>query len=300
MFDPELLRTLAAVVAEGTFDGAARALHVTPSAVSQRVKALEQQVGGVVVQRTRPCRPTAAGEVLVRLAGEVELLGRDALAQLEAVGVTAGAATTGQRVSVAVNADSLSTWFPSALVDLPGNPLVEVHREDQDLSAQLLRDGTVTAAVTAERTAVQGCRVQPLGAMRYLALVAPGTVDRWFSGPLAESLAAAPAVAFNRADALQHRFARELVGADVPLRTHRVPEQNAFVALLEAGLGWGMVPEQAARDALTAGRLVELAPGRWLDVPLYWQHWRLRTPTLDALTQRVLEAARVLRPAVRA
>lgn len=297
-FDPELLRTLAAVVDEGSFDAAARTLHVTPSAVSQRVKALEQQVGGVVVRRTRPCLPTPAGEVLVRLAGQVDVLHRDAVAELGAV---AGPQPDGRRrLAVAVNADSLSTWFPAALVGLPDDVLLDLRREDQDLSAQLLRDGTVAAAVTAERRAVQGCRVRPLGAMRYVALATPDVRDRWFGGAaagpthLAAAFAHVRAVAFNRADGLQHAFVRSLVGAPPVLPLHYAPEQGAFVALLRAGLGWGMVPEQAAADEVASGALVDLAPGRRLDVPLYWQHWALRTPTLDDLTERVLDAARVL------
>ncbi len=293
-WDAEHLRTLAAIVDEGSFEAAARSLHVTASAVSQRIRALEQQVGTVVVQRTRPCRPTAAGEVLVRLAGQVELLGRDATAELGAV---AGEQPGGRRrIAVAVNADSLSTWFPAALTGLPDDVLVDLRREDQDLSAQLLREGTVTAAVTAERRAVQGCRVRALGAMRYRALAAPAFRDAWFGRATdAAAFAQAPAVAFNRADALQHGFVRRLAGSVPVLPVHYAPEQGAFVALLRAGLGWGMVPEQAAAPALADGSLVEVAPGKVLDVPLYWQHWALRTPTLDDLTERVLVAARVLR-----
>ncbi|MDC7120698.1 LysR family transcriptional regulator ArgP [Cellulomonas fimi] len=297
-FDAEHLRTLATVVDEGSFDAAARALHVTPSAVSQRIRALEQQVGGVVVQRTRPCRPTAAGEVLVRLAGQVDVLARDALAELGAV---AGAQPGGRRrLAVAVNADSLSTWFPAALAGLPDDVLVDLRREDQDLSAQLLRDGTVAAAVTAERHAVQGCRVRALGSMRYVALAAPAVRDRWFADPdpspraLADALGHVPAVAFNRADGLQHAFAHQMTRERPALPLHYAPEQGAFVALLRAGLGWGMVPEQAAAAERDAGALVDVAPGRWLDVPLFWQHWALRTPTLDDLTARVLAAARAL------
>lgn len=295
--DSEQLRTLAAVVAEGSFDAAAQALHLTPSAVSQRIKALEQQVGGVVVRRTRPCLPTPAGEVLVRLAGQVDLLTRDALAELGADADTGVApdALGRRRVAVAVNADSLSTWFPAALADLPPDLLLDLRREDQDLSATLLRDGTVAAAVTAEERAVQGCRVRPLGAMRYLAVAAPHARAGWFPAGLdAASVARAPALAFNRADGLQHAFVRQVLGDVPPLPVHYAPEQGAFVALVQAGLGWGMVPEQAAAGPLADGSLVELEPGRWLDVPLFWQHWSLRTPTLDDLTARVVAAARVL------
>jgi len=301
-FDHDQLDALAAVVHEGSFDAAAQRLHVTPSAVSQRVKALEQQVGRVLVLRTRPCRATEDGEVLVRLAGQIDVLGRDALGQLvpspgSARPVPSAAAM--RRLPVAVNDDSMSTWFPDAVADLPADVLLDLRREDQDLSAGLLRDGTVMAAVTADPRAVQGCRVRRLGAMRYLAVSSPDYRARWFgSGLRAEAFAAAPLLAFNREDGLQERFVAAVVGrrSAAPF-VHYVPSQGAFVRLVEAGIGWGMVPAAAAADGLARGSLVELRAGRHLDVPLYWQHWALRTPTLDDLTDRVVRAAAAaLRP----
>lgn len=298
-FDADQLSALAAVVHEGSFDAAARRLHVTPSAVSQRIKALEQQVGRVLVLRTRPCRPTEDGEVLVRLAGQVELLGRDAMGLLVPAPGGSRARPATRRLPVAVNDDSMSTWFPAAVADLPADVLLDLRREDQDLSADLLRDGTVMAAVTADPRAVQGCRVRRLGAMRYLAVAAPDRRERWFADGLgAEAFAAAPLLAFNREDGLQERFVASVVGRrTVTPRVHYVPSQSAFVGLVEAGLGWGMVPEVAAAERIAAGALVEIRAGRHLDVPLYWQHWALRTPTLDDLTERVVQAASAaLRP----
>ncbi|MBT0994355.1 LysR family transcriptional regulator ArgP [Cellulomonas sp. DKR-3] len=294
-FDGDQLRALAAVLDEGSFEAAAARLHVTPSAVSQRVRALEQRAGRVLVVRSRPCRATEPGTVLARLAGQVALLERDAAADLAGAagdGAAGAAPPALTRVAVAVNADSLSSWFPAALVGLPDGVVVDVRREDQDRTAELLRDGTVTAAVTADARAVQGCRVRSLGSMRYLALASPGFVARWFAGgTTAAALERAPVLAFNRADALQHRFAERLVGRAVRPPVHHVPSNDAFVALLRAGLAWGMASEQVAAEALAAGTLVELVPGQVLDVPLHWQHWALRTPTLDDLTARVTRAA---------
>ncbi len=294
--DGAQLAALAAVVELGSFEAAARALHVTPSAVSQRVKALERRCGQVLVRRARPCRATAAGQALVRLAGQVSLLETEALRTVDPA--TAGTVT----LAVAVNADSLSTWFPAALADLPDGVVVDLRREDQDHSAGLLRDGDVMAAVTADGRAVQGCRSVPLGAMRYVAVASPEHAERWWgtgAGPRAGRpgfdvgrLAAAPMVSFNRKDGLQARFLREVAGRRVSPPEHLVPSNAAFVAVVRAGLGWGMVPSSAAHDDLRAGRLVELVPGRHLDVPLHWQHWRLDAPALGDLTDRVVEAAR--------
>lgn len=295
-FAPDQLAALAAVVDEGTFDRAATRLGVTPSAVSQRVRALEQAVGQVLVARSRPVRATDAGTVLVRLAGEVGLLTQDAWAALDPT--PPGAVGARQRITLAVNADSLATWFPAALVDLPENLVVDVRRADQDATAELLRSGTVIAAVTADAEAVQGCRSQPLGAMRYRAMAVPALRERWFaSGVDAASLGRAPVVAFAPDDLLQHRFAAAVAGHDgeraiASTVVHHVPSTAAFAAAVEAGLGWGMLPEQDAQHRADAGRLVDLDAAHPLDVPLHWQRWSVRTPTLDELTRRVVAAAR--------
>ncbi|MBO9554190.1 LysR family transcriptional regulator ArgP [Cellulomonas sp.] len=308
-FDPDQLAALAAVVDEGTFEGAARRLHVTPSAVSQRIRALEQAVGQVLVRRSRPVAATPAGEQVVRLASQVALLAADTWTALRATGGSDERAGP-RRLPVAVNADSLATWFPAALRDLPDGVVVDVRRADQDATAAMLRDGTVLAAVTADSSPVQGCRVSPLGAMRYRAMAARAFAGRWFGdGVDARAFAVAPVVVFGPDDALQHRFAALAAGtrqrgagedddaagllAGAPV--HRVPSTAGFVAVLAAGVGWGMVPEQEADAHAAAGTLVDLAPGTWLDVPLYWQRWSVRTPTLDDLTTRVVEASRALR-----
>lgn len=285
--DPVQLATFQAVIEHGTFDAAARVLHVTPSAVSQRIKALEQVVGQVLVRRARPCMPTAAGRPLVRLGGQVALLEDEALDA--ARGALSGHART--RVAVVVNADSLAGWFLPALAALP-DVVFDLHTDDEGHTAELLRAGTVMAAVTTERVAVQGCRVQRLGAMRYLAVAAPAIHTAWFAGrDPAAAFATTPMIRFNRKDTLQHRFARTITRRDVDPPTHFVPASASFTEAIRLGLGWGLVPEGVARADITAGRLVELAGGHHLDVPLYWQYWRLESTALSALTAAVRAAA---------
>ena len=275
--DAVQLATFQAVIDEGSFEAAARALHVTPSAVSQRIKALEQSVGQVLVRRAKPCEPTTAGQALVRYAGQVALLEREALDALRG--------GLGTRVSVVVNADSLHTWFLSALARVPAGLRLsfDLHQDDQDYTADLLRAGTAMAAVTAQHVAVQGCRVERLGAMRYLAVAAPeaGSVD--FAGT--------PMIVLNRKDRLQHRFLASLTRRHLDPPIHYVPAAAAFVEAIRLGLGWGLVPEQIARPDIAAGRVVDLTPGRYLDVPLYWQFWRMESAVLAALTTAVREAA---------
>lgn len=295
--DSTQLRTLVTVVAEGSFEAAARRLHVTPSAVSQRIKALEESVGQVLVRRQRPCEATEAGRPLLRLAGQLALLEREALT--EARGALGGEPGR-TRIAVVVNADSLATWFPAVLARLPAEPELcfDLRQDDQDHSAELLRAGTVMAAVTAERDPVQGGRVRPLGAMRYRALAAPPVVDRYFADGLTPAtLAAAPVVIFDRKDRLQHRFLRTVTGRDLDPPGHYVPSVPAFSAAIRLGLGWGLVPEQIAEADVAAGNCVDLAPGRVVDVPLYWQHWHLDSRLLTALTAAVCAvAAETLRP----
>jgi LysR family transcriptional regulator, chromosome initiation inhibitor len=286
--DAQQLATLDAVVREGSFELAARALRVTPSAVSQRVKALEQSVGQVLVRRARPCRATAAGEPLLRLAGQVALLEREAIGA--ARGPVGGSRV---RATVVVNADSLFTWFLPALTALPADlALFDLREDDQDHTAELLRDGTAMAAVTSLDAPVQGCRSVRLGTMRYLAMAAPSGVDRWFArGAGAAGFAAAPMLVLNRKDQLQHRFLRAVARRRLDPPVHYVPSAWGFVQAVRLGLGWGLVPEQVARADLDAGTLVDLAPGRHLDVPLHWQHWRLDSPLLRSLTAAVTAAA---------
>jgi LysR family transcriptional regulator (chromosome initiation inhibitor) len=255
--------------------------------VSQRVKALERRMGQVLVQRSKPCRATEAGGVLVRLAGQWALLEQEATRQV------AGAVRGPTRLAIVVNADSLATWFPPALAAMPVDVRFEVHREDQDHSAELLRAGSVMAAVTTDPTPVQGCRVRALGAMRYLAVASADYCARWLpDGATPQALADAPLLAFNRKDALQERFLGGLHAQPLAPPVHHVPSSAGFLELVRRGLGWGMVPLGSASAELTAGRLVDLAPGRHLDVPLHWQHWALGSSALDELTGHVLAAAR--------
>jgi len=289
--DPAQLAAFSAVVNEGSFEAAARRLHVTPSAVSQRIKSLESRLGQVVVRRTRPVQPTGAGRVLLRLATQTELIEHEALVALR--GGMSGVPKP-LRVPLAVNADSLSTWFLRALAEVPAKlaATFDIRAEDQDYSAALLREGTVMAAVTADSRAVQGCRVEPLGAMRYFAVASPEFCERFLpDGPTSVSLASAPMLMFNRKDALQERFLHALTGERLSPPVTYLPTSQGFLDAARLGLAWGMVPEQLLSTALSHGEVVELAPGRYLDVPLFWQRWRLDSPALDAVTHSVHEAA---------
>jgi LysR family transcriptional regulator (chromosome initiation inhibitor) len=285
------LRTLVTVVEAGTFEAAATALHITPSAVSQRIKALEATAGVVLVQRTKPVRPTEQGEVLLRSARQLAHLADEALAGLGGVAAHAGVApdTPRVRIPVVVNADSLATWLPPAIAEIGRDPGVALtlRRDDETVTADLLRSGEVMAAVTSDPTPVQGCSVRRLGSMTYRAKAARGFVRRWFpDGPTPAALAVAPVLQYDTKDQHQDRLlAQQAPGASPP--AHFIPDSVQFVAGVRAGIGWGMVPDlQDPRDTL-----VTLDPGWSAQVALYWQAWKLTSPMLDRVSAAVERAA---------
>lgn len=290
----ELAETLAAAVDEGTLDAAARRLHITPSAVSQRIKALEEQLGRLVLVRSKPVRATDAGAAVIRLARQAALLEHDTLVEL------GDDPAAGARISVplAVNADSLATWFLEPLARLSQrHPVVfDLHRDDQDFTAGLLESGTVMGAVTSRGAPVAGCRVSTLGAMRYEAVATPGYVERWLPRGSVSELADAPLVDFDRRDDLQNVWlvSRGLDPARPP--RHYVPASNDFATAVRLGLGWAMLPRFQSNDAIERGELVLLG-GDPVDVVLHWQQWNLRSPLLDAIADEIVaEGRRVLAP----
>jgi LysR family transcriptional regulator (chromosome initiation inhibitor) len=289
----EQLRTLAAVIDHGTFDRAAAALHITPSAVSQRIKSLEEQSGRVLVRRSKPIQATEAGAVLLRLARQVALLEAEAAAELGG-GDGAAAATP---IPLVVNADSLATWVLPALATVDG-AVFDITLDDQEHTIDRLRDGTAMAAIGSDREPVQGCVVRALGAMRYRPLASPGFVERWCpDGWDAGRAAVAPMLVYNRKDALQDRYLARFAPAARPPR-HFVPASTEFAGAALLGLGWGMLPDLQAAEAIADGRLVELDPRGAVDVPLYWQQWSLHSAALDAVASAIARAAAVaLRPA---
>lgn len=281
--NPGQLDALVAIADQGSFEAAARQLHVTPSAVSQRIRALESAAGQVLVSRGTPCRPTPHGEWLVRLGRQTRLLYAEASHSITGAGAV--------ELPVAINADSLGIWFRDVLAEVAtwdGTALL-VHVEDQAYSQELLRRGDVLAAVTSDPAAVQGCAVTPLGALRYLPGATAALADRWRRGASLD-WGAMPLVTFNEKDRIQHDMLRRLGVEQDPPVVHRMPSTADFYAAVRAGLGWGMLPEPQARADLVSGAVVRLTADV-IDVPLYWQRWRLDSPKLADLTAAVRAAA---------
>ncbi|ADO43635.1 LysR family transcriptional regulator ArgP [Ketogulonicigenium vulgare] len=291
MLDYAAARAVALIVQTGSFEGAAHRLGVTPSAISQRVRHLEERLGTVLIQRGTPCLATAQGDWLCRHMEKLGMLEAELMQHLPAL---ADGTSLPVSVHIAVNADSLGAWFLQAMAAFgqQNNTLLDIALDDQDHTSDWLRRGQVSAAVTADARAVQGCHIQFLGKMRYRATASPAYVARYFAdGITPEALMRAPALRFNRKDMLQQQWAKQVFDAAPQLPTHWLPAVQGFVDAARLGIGWGMNPEVLIADDLASGRLVELVPQTPLDVPLYWQVSRLAMDGLAGLTRQIRAAA---------
>jgi LysR family transcriptional regulator (chromosome initiation inhibitor) len=289
--DLDQLRAFSTAVSEGTLDAAARKLHVTPSAISQRIKALETTVGRVLLTRSKPVRPTTSGETLLRAARQIEGITADVA--LELGEEEAGDPLT---IALAVNADSLATWLVPALAAVAAPLVFDLRRGDETRTAELLRDGTVMAAVTASAQPVPGCIVELLGEMRYRPRASPEFAARWFGdGVTVQELSRAPMVVFDREDQLQDGYLRRRTRRRLDPPRHYVPGSSAFAQAVRLGLGWGMVPDLQA-DPLDGEReLVVFDHDGSVDVRLFWQQWRLPSRALERVAGAVRsQAAAVL------
>ncbi len=282
MLDYRLLQALAAVTAQGGFEKAAAQLHLTQSAVSRRIKQLEAILGQPVLQRCTPPRPTLAGQRLLNHLQQVR--------QMEAALGLADQEV--QLLRLATNADSLATWLPQALV-LPDQPQLcfDLVVEDQSVSLKRMKQGDVMACICDSPQPLNGGAVMPLGALRYRAVASPDFVRRYQLQPLSAALLAqAPCLVFSSDDALQHRFLQDIAGIS-PSHVHLCPSSEGFLKAVLAGLGFGLLPELQMQAHFANGELIDLAPGYYLDTPLYWHHWQTESPLLQQLRLQVLAGA---------
>lgn len=294
-WDPVALECLAAIVETGGFEKAAQRLHVTQSAVSQRLRALEEQAGSVLVVRSRPLRPTRAGQLLLKHTQQLRLLRADLARDLQELAPHVASSSVGTCMAVAVNADSIATWALDALTPLvrEGLPL-EIITDDQDFTQEWLRSGEVLGCITTLGQPLQGCRVQPLGTMRYLAVASPEFAQRHLPQGLdRHNFHQIPFLCFNRKDDMQAEFvARRLGLSRVALQSLYLPNSEAQVRAVEAGWGVGVLPELLVRDRLAHGRLVDVAKGTMLSIDLYWHCWNFDSTLLLKLTLALQEGAK--------
>ena len=281
----EHLRALSAIVDAGSFEAAADLLGVTPSAVSQRIKALEKSVGQVLVRRTLPSSPTDAGSVVLRMARQVQTLEAEVMEDM-----SGGAASRGV-VSVSLNADSLATWFTPVLHEAAGwgDTDLDLRIQDQDHSSHLLRQGVVVGAVTTDPKPIGGCHAEPLGVMRYVPTVSPKLLQR-FDTSEGINWSKMPMLRFAHNDDMQHQFIRSRGVRQFP-PVHTIPSSEGFLEAVHAGLGWGMLPQIQLQEDHRQDLLVPLEEQLHYDVLLYWHRWSLSSARLERVTQAVRKAS---------
>ena len=306
MLDARQLEALAAVIEQGSFGAAAKALSITLAAVSLRIKSLESALGQRLLVRGKQVRATPAGQALLVHVRQVRLMEADLVDGL-VVGLQGGSldkAPRMQSLSVAVNADSLTSWFLPGVASLLARHrlLIDIVVDDQDHTHDALKSGEVAGCVTTLAQAMRGCVAEPLGTMRYRCVAAPALLAQWSEpgaghaagGVSAHRLLSTPSVIFNRKDALQDQFLAQHFGLrDALYPRHFVPAVDAFELALALGLGWGMVPDLLLAARTNRPALVEILPDRPVDVALYWQHWAREPLSAQRLTQAVKQAALV-------
>ena len=294
-FDPDALECLPAIVEEGGFERAAVRLSITQSAVSQRLRSLEVQVGTVLIVRSRPLKATSAGRLLLKHALQMRLLRADLERDLKDLAPGApGSGADGERISIAINADSIATWALPALSALARQGLgLEIITDDQDFTIEWLREGRVLGCVTTLKQALRSCKMTPLGVMRYVAVAdAAYAAAHCPDGLSAHNFRAVPFIAFNRKDDLQSEFVARAFGLKrVALSQLYVPSSEGQVRAVLAGWGVSVLPELQASEHLRSGRLVNIAPRHALPIDLFWHCWNLDSAVLDALTAALTKAA---------
>lgn len=294
-YDPAALECLAAIVEEGGFERAAQRLNVTQSAVSQRLRALEAQVGSVLIVRSRPLKPTSAGQLLLKHTKQMRLLRADLERDLQELAPSApGGTREDERISIAINADSIATWAMGALHDLVRQRLpLEIIVDDQDFTQEWLRSGQVLGCVTTLKQALRGCKMVPLGAMPYVAVASAAFAQQYLpQGLTPHNFREVSFLSFNRKDDMASEFVARAFGLKrVALNHLFVPSAEGQMRAVAAGWAVGVVPELLARGALADGSMVDLAPGRALSIELYWHCWNLESELLDALTAALTGAA---------
>lgn len=287
--NPKHTEALLTVVDQGSFEAAAAALNLTTSAISQRIKAIEAEMGAVLVIRARPCRLTKEGHLLAQYLRRARMLADEFSTDYQQQQADLVS------MSIAANNDSLSTWLLPVLAEfMQQEPsLWHLRLYDQAITHKALAEGHVIAAITDKGQAMRGCSVAYLGAIRYHLLAAPEFCQRWFpNGIHRHSLKQAPLLVFDHLDKLQDQFLQQHFGLrQEACPRHYIPSAVAFYQAVELSMGYGMIPELQYQNAVADGALIDLMPGDYIDVPLYWHYWQVHSAKVARLTDFLVNQA---------
>lgn len=291
--DPKGLAAFVAVIELGNFDKAAQQLCVTQSAISQRIKLLEEKLGKSLLIRTTPPQATKAGMAVLKYAQQLTQLERHLAETL-----TPKRDKEWLTINLAVNADSLATWLLSALAEWckTEKVLIHFHIDDQDETHHLLQSGEVIGCVSANEQAAYGCRCNYLGTMTYHCMVSPDFYTTYFKkGVNQTTIAQAPMVRFNDKDLLQHQYLKTYFSLDADHQPqHRLSSSEGYMDWIRLGLGFGMLPTIQAKTWQERGELIPLTPNKPIYVPLYWHEWGGVTALSQSLRDTIQQAAQKL------
>ena len=324
MIDFKFMEALVAVIEQGGFEKAAKVLHITQSAISQRIKHLEETAGQILLVRSAPPVPTDAGIHIIKYFKQVKQLEEELLENL-----LPAQKSTFKPLAVGINADALATWFLDAVIPFLKKERVtlDIRVDDQDETHAMLRDGEVFGCISSKEISIQGCSSRFLGEMTYRMVATPNFVNQWFSNADAkekypignnhsksvkknrqinfvprlntisrESIQKAPMLVFNMKDELQHRALRAALNGNLPdgIPTHYLPSSEKFLTFILSDMAYGMLPDIQSRPYLERGDLVELFPDHPICVPLFWHCWNIKFQLLENFSRTLIDKAAIL------
>ncbi|KMK64814.1 LysR family transcriptional regulator ArgP [Puniceibacterium sp. IMCC21224] len=289
-FDYDSLAVLSAVIRTGSFETAAKSLNVTQSAVSQRIKQLEEKVGSILIVRGRPCVPTEDGLLLCQHVEQVTLLRHEVSEQLSGpVGVSRA------NVRIAVNSDSLATWFPKVVKHAADelNLRLDIIPDDQEFTEDRLRSGDATAVITSSVTPIAGCKSYALGEMEYLAVASKSYAENHLTaGITLANVASGPSIRFDRKDTLPLQWLQVAFGNSAVLSSHYIPSYEGHMLCCRLGIGWAMMPHVAVAALVDSGELIDVVPDARVRVPLFWHTRSQSSRIMQGLSEIVLRVAK--------
>jgi len=292
-FDYKLLTALAAIIEMQSFELAAQKLFISQSAISQRLKLLEENIGHPILIRSQPIELTVVGEQLLSHFRKVQQLENELLPEL-----LPDKPTKAMKISIAVNADSIATWFLKAVTPVLKEHLVELNLlvEHEERTLDKLRSGEAIGAVSVIEKPLKGYRSVELGKMHYFLVASKRFQKRYFSkGVTKASLKMAPGISYDHKDDMHVRFiAKNFDLAASEYYCHSVRSAEAFVELSKQGVAYALLPELQIKNELASGELVKLCPEKQLVETLYWHSWVLVKGINKKISQEITRVGRDL------
>lgn len=292
-FDYKLIHALDTIIKEQSFEKAAEELNITQSAISQRIKQLEQLIAQPVLVRSQPLSVTTVGQKLLRHFRQVKQLEHELISQIlpdEVDDIVT--------ISIAINADSLASWFIPAISPLLKKHAIELKLQvyDEARTRELLKKGEVYAALSSESEPITGCKVTKIADVDYILCATPKFRTKYFKkGLTKEALYHAPGIRFDPQDTMHIDYIYDHYDVSLgeyPL--HTVGSSEAFVAMTVEGLACSLLPITQANEYLKQGILVDLAPENHLIRSMYWHSWVLERGIFKKVSEYIVKYGRQL------